>query len=71
SIRLADVLLAIASELPRSDSYFVDADGGFHEWFSPKGRLDLRTVARWDLTKDLDHQSKECKEFLIDLLVNE
>lgn len=68
-IRIADVLVAM--QTLKNDSYFIDSNGGFHEWFSPKGRLDLRTVAYWNIKNDsLDHQSDETKQFLIDLLIN-
>lgn len=67
-IRLADVLLAVG-EAAREVSYFVDSDGNFHEWFAPKGRLDLRTIAHWNLREDdLSKQSEETIEFLASLL---
>lgn len=68
-IRLADVLLAIGKAMTRGNSYFVDADGGFHEWFAPQGRLDLRTVGRWNLrADDLSQQSEETIDFIASLL---
>src|SRR4051794_5948444 len=66
-IRLADVLLAI-EEATTESSFFVDCQGGIHEWFSPKGRLDLRTVGRWNLHKDLEDQSEETLAFVARLL---
>ena len=74
-IRLADVLLAIDKNplYTKENSYFIDSNGNFHEWFTPKGRLDLRTVANWNLQNDsldyhYDHQP-ETVEFLYNLLV--
>ena len=74
-IRLADVLLAIDKNplYTKENSYFIDSNGNFHEWFTPKGRLDLRTVANWNLHNDsldyhYEHQP-ETIEFLYNLLV--
>lgn len=67
-ITLAVVLRAIG-KTTKETSYFVDCDGNFHEWFAPKGRLDLRTVASWKLSLDnYDQQSEECKQFIGSLL---
>lgn len=68
-ITLADVLRAIGSR-SKGTSYFVDSDGCFHEWFAPKGRLDLRSVAIWNLqADDLSQQSPDLLAFLHGLLV--
>lgn len=68
TITLAVVLRAIGKST-KYTSYFVDSDGSFHEWFAPKGRLDLRTVAQWNLEHDnYDQQSEEFKRFLGTLL---
>ena len=65
---LADVLLAI-DKATKESSYFVDSEGSFHEWFAPKGRLDLQTITKWNLKDDnLDNQSEETINFLWELL---
>jgi hypothetical protein len=66
-IRLADVLLAM-NKARNEYSYFVDTEGHFHEWFSLKGRLDLRTVSHWELLKSFEDQSESTINFLYDLL---
>lgn len=68
-IQLHHVLKAIGKKPNNKEwSYFVGPQGGFHEWFSLKGRLDLRTVAKWDLNKSLSDQSPEVHEFLLSIL---
>lgn len=67
-IRLADVLLEMGHR-KSGTSYFIDPDGYFHEWFSLKGRLDLRSTVQWNLKKDsLTEQSDQTISFLSDLL---
>jgi len=64
TITLTIVLRAI-EKVAKGTSYFVDTQGDFHEWFAPKGRLDLRTVTYWNLAKDnYDDQSDETKRFI-------
>lgn len=68
-IRLADVLLAI-KKAKDDDAwkYAIDAEGRFmREW--GEGRHET-VLEKWNLRDDnLDHQSEETKQFLIDLLV--
>ena len=59
-IRLADVLLAINS------GALIDRCGIFYDVISLK---PLNIGRAWILGKDLDNQSDETKQFLIDLLV--
>ena len=62
-IRLADVLLA---DMKRVDDKCAEKDCRKKEY--PIGALKI--LSKWDLKDDnLDHQSEECKQFLINLLV--
>lgn len=65
--QLADVLLAIRSR-NNEYSYFVDADGYFHEWFAPKGRLALQSVFQWNLSGGIEHQEDSTIAFIAELL---
>lgn len=57
-IQLADVLLAIRATEPKN--------GDFHKWNNDWQRI----IVEWNLKDDnLDHQSEETKQFLINLLV--
>ncbi len=63
TLRLADVLLAISEQA--ITSYAISFNGGFFQL-----RPEEHWVADWNLKDDnLDNQSKETKQFLIDLLV--
>jgi hypothetical protein len=67
-IRLADVLLGIRLNCP--DDYFVGLMGNYYKWVD--GDLILISAPMWNLRDDnLDHQSDETKQFLINLLTNE
>lgn len=74
-IRLADVLYAINFN---KKAISVSSAGAFEEWeaeniHSPEMQWKLKNYTGadlWDFTNDnLDNQSDECKEFLINLLV--
>ncbi len=69
-IRLADVLMVVEKSKP-TQLWYVKADGTFcsarYDELNNKG---LKRHAEWNLLDDnLDNQSDECKQFLIDLLV--
>ena len=61
-VRLADVLMIIEEKF--GNKYILDMNGDFR-------RKDTKwNLVNWNLTNNnLDHQSDECKKFLIDLLV--
>ena len=64
-IRLADVLQAIRDTVYPGTQYLITDSGQFME----HGRYG-KTLAYWNLKDDnLDHQSEETKQFLIDLLI--
>ena len=62
-IRLADVLIAIGGHQP---IHFGWGDNGVGYFISNEDKL----LASWNLKDDnLDHQTEETKQFLIDLLI--
>lgn len=68
NIRLADVLLAISQIVPRDAITEIrDKNGSNRIYF---GEGIAKCIHHWNLKYDnLDHQSDETKQFLIDLLV--
>jgi hypothetical protein len=72
SIQLADVLLVLAKT---DESFYIRHDGMFFKWekFTEGGSGHHgveSTYIQWNLKDDnLDHQSDETKQFLIDLLI--
>ena len=61
-IRLADVLVALEEESKKITKYMDK-----RYLFITEGQKDI--LAIWNLKKDFDNQSDECKEFLDKLLV--
>ena len=76
-IQLADVLMAIGGEYnPKNTSTFlnIDSNGEFC-WTTTTnlrgGTMEIiEPIISWNLSKNLDNQTDEVKEFLIGLLVN-
>jgi hypothetical protein len=69
-IRLADVLLAL-NDKEFAGLYLISSAGVFGKFQAQGARQPIEVLyATWNLRDDnLDHQSEECKQFLIDLLV--
>lgn len=67
-IRLADVLLAVRKNRPHSFGAASVSNQAIYE--EQRRNEIIKLVAFWNLLDDnLDHQSEETKQFLIDLLV--